>query len=114
MIGYDENQFDYGTDFPVHGMNELDNGNVPAQFVSRGHYHTFVKETLYMEYAGQEIESTLIINPSLCMLNNHARQATKSSFIITNGFINVEIINGKIHNVIKLTKTLDIRTKEIL
>lgn len=94
--------------------DEIQSGNKPPRVVLRGHYHSFVKETLWMDtYLGM-VESTICIIPSMCLLGDHNRQATKSSYKMTNGMIAFEIINGKLLDVHFFGQTLDIRSKETI
>jgi len=95
-------------------MDEIQAGNKPPDLVLRGHYHTFVKEYLSITNGSKEYESWIVIAPSLCLLDDYAQQATKSSYRVTNGVVAFEIINQKLYPPIKFTKTLDIRTKEVL
>jgi len=90
-------------------------GKVPRLFI-RGHYHTFVHETVRERFGDEYVESHLIILPSWCGMTEYARQATQSEYELTNGLVAIEIIPGdqiplRIH---PFVKTLDLRTKETL
>ena len=91
-------------------MRAFMQGLVPPKLIARGHYHTPVMETL--EVNGYE--SKLMILPSLTMMNEHARQATRSAHEISNGTAAVEVIRGELHKIHMFTQTLDIRTKEVI
>ena len=95
-------------------MDEIQAGNVPPRLVLRGHYHSYVKETLWMDtYLGM-VESTIVILPSMCMLGDHGRQATRSAYKITNGMVALEVINDKLFDTHFFGQTLDIRTREVI
>ena len=93
-------------------LSEIQNGNVPPQLFLRGHYHSYIKEYLCIDDAGTERESWMVVMPSMCMLGDYGRMATRSAFNITNGMIAVEIINGHFYKAHFFGKTMDIRTKE--
>jgi hypothetical protein len=94
--------------------DELDFGNEPAQLVLRAHFHSFVKVFFYKQFQGKEYNSWLIVVPSYCMLPDYARQRTRSKFLITNGMVAIEVIDGRIYQTHFFGETLDIRTKEKL
>ena len=95
-------------------MKEILAKRLPPSLVLRGHYHTYVKETLWIGGEAEDYESILIVVPSLCMIDEHARKITRSTYQITNGMVAVEIIDGQIHKTHKFAETIDIRTKEEL
>jgi len=95
-------------------MDEIMMGNIPPDLVLRGHYHEPISELVTIRCDGHKYSSWIYILPSMAMIDTYGRQATRSKYVITNGIVLFEIINGKIHDTIELTKTLDIRTKEIL
>lgn len=91
-------------------MNEIMAGRKPPQLVIRGHYHTPVIETVTMNGC----TSTIVIMPAMCVLDDYARQATRSVFRITNGLFAFEIDGTRLVDIHQLTDTLDVRTKEQL
>lgn len=93
-------------------MKEFSMGNRPPNLVLRGHYHERVKEYLSIVWTGIEHESWLYVMPSMCMIGDFGRKATKSRHLITNGIIIYEVIDGKLYDIHEFKKTLDIRTKE--
>ena len=93
-------------------MTELMAGRVPPRLVVRAHYHTYVKETISMMVNGSEVESTIVVCPSLCMLDDFARKVTKSQNMITMGGVFFETIDGRLTDVNVAMKSLDVRTKE--
>lgn len=95
-------------------MDDLDNGQRPADLVARGHYHSFVRTWYGMSRGGEWFESWLIIMPPMCFVNDHARKATQSAYRVSPGIVAVEVINGRLHNIFPFTRTLDIRTVEYL
>ena len=95
-------------------MKEILAKREPPSLVLRGHYHSYVKETLWIGGESEDYESTLIVVPSLCMIDEYARKITRSNYQITNGMVAVEIIDGQIYKTYKFAETIDIRTKEQL
>jgi hypothetical protein len=92
-------------------LDELRRGNIPPMLYSRAHYHRWLTEEVRFGI----YTSRIILTPSYCMLDDHARKSTQSISVITNGLIVVEIIDGKmIGDPIPLTKELDIRSRETL
>ena len=95
-------------------MEEIMGGRVPPRLVLRAHYHTYVEETLTIQVGNKFYTSTLVVNPSFCMMGDYARQAARSPAGITNGLIVFEIIDGELYKIHRLTRSIDVRTKEIL
>jgi len=95
-------------------QDELDIGNTPPDLVIRGHYHSYVEEYLVKFFRGKRHKSQLTILPSYCGIDSHARQSTKSAYILTHGMVCYEIIDGKILDTYPFMETIDIRTKEDL
>lgn len=94
-------------------MKDLSIGKSPPNLVLRGHYHERTKEYLSIVWQDTEYESWIYVMPSMCMIGDFGRKATKSRHLITNGIIIFEVINGRLHNTYEYKRTLDIRTKEI-
>lgn len=94
-------------------LREFAEGGEPPRLYLRGHYHTFVHETLRMKHGGQWYESDLVVMPSWCGMTEYARQATKSQYVVENGLVVLEIEDGNlvIH---PFVKTLDLRVREQL
>jgi hypothetical protein len=93
-------------------LAELVEGRVPARLVARAHYHTYVKETISMLVNGSEVQSTLVVCPSLCMMDDYARKIVKSPYKISLGGLFFEMIEGRLTDVQVAVKTTDVRTKE--
>jgi hypothetical protein len=89
-------------------------GEMPPSLVWRGHYHTYIKETLGMSSHLGYAESTLYVLPSMSMLGDYGRQATASISHVTNGLLAFEVLDDKIYTEHKYMNTLDIRVKESL
>lgn len=95
-------------------FNEIMAGKKPPDLVVRAHYHNVVTETLDVRGNGTTYTSRLVVLPSYCGLGDYGRRATRSTPKITNGMMAYEIIDGKLSRVLELTKTLGLRTKEVL
>ena len=95
-------------------LAEMIEGRIPARLVVRAHYHTYVKETLSMLVNGSEVQSTIAVCPSLCMIDDYARKVVKSPYKIALGGLFFETIDGRLTDVQVAVKTTDVRTKEII
>lgn len=93
---------------------EIMRGKKPPDLVVRSHYHTYVKVTLNISIDDTDFESILVITPSYSGAGDFARQHARSPYLITNGMVAVEIIDGEIGRVKRYSKTLDIRVKETI
>jgi len=54
--------------------------------------------------------STIVVSPSMCMIDDFAHQAAKSPDDVTVGMFVYEIVNDKLLDIHQLTKTFDTRT----
>lgn len=90
--------------------SEIRRGRKPPDLVLRGHFHQPVIETLRVD----GYTSTLMILPSMCLIDDYTRQATRSASSVTNGITNFEIVDGKLLDIYQYNETLDIRTHEVL
>ena len=88
-------------------QEEIYAGRKPARLLIRAHYHTPVIETV--NEGGHE--STIVLMPSMCLLDDFARQATRSKHQIVNGYFVLEIDHGKLIEIHKLTQVIDTRRK---
>ena len=91
-------------------LREIINGRNPPALVLRGHYHQHVEEVVTTGI----YSSRLIVTPAYCMLGDYAHQAARSPDSVTNGMIAVEIVDGKIVEIHRLMKTVDIRTRKVI
>lgn len=90
-------------------MAEIMAGKRPPDLVMRGHYHVKISETL--DINGRE--HRLVIMPSMMMMDTgFTRQATRSSYTVTNGGVFVEVFNGMMFPPTFITESVDVRTKE--
>jgi hypothetical protein len=95
-------------------LAELVENRLPARLVVRAHYHSYVKEAISMMVNGSEVQSTIVVCPSLCMTDDYARKVVKSPHRISLGGLFFEIIDGRLTDVHVAVKTTDIRTKEVI
>ena len=93
---------------------ELMAGRVPPRLVIRGHFHQYVKETISSLINDSEVQSTIVVCPPLCTLDDYARMAVKSPHIISLGGLFFETIDGRLTDVNVAVKRLDVRTKEVI
>lgn len=89
-------------------LSALVAGEIPPQIVLRGHYHSFLKEFLYM----RGHESWIVVMPSMCLLSEYVIKVTHSGFEACNGMIALEIIDGKLHQIHSFIKSLSLRMEE--
>ena len=95
-------------------LTDLGLGRKPADVYVRAHYHTFIWETVRIEFDGVLHTSHIIIMPSYAGLGSYGRQATRSTPVQTHGCVAFEVIGGKLGGVYPFKKTLDLRMKETL
>jgi len=94
--------------------DEIDLGNTPPNLILRSHYHEYIEEYYVKLFMNQRYKTEMCITPSYCGIDDHARQVTKSTYILHHGMIAFEIVDGKILDTYPFFNTIDIRTKEIL
>jgi len=85
-------------------------GKQPANLYLRGHHHSWVEEVLTVG----KYRSTLCVLPSMCFLDDYARQATGSTQYVSNGIVLFELEDGRLTRTIPFINTMDIRTREVL
>lgn len=128
LLGIDGYDIDYAHHGPYPGSRDWLRGNVaslylkdimmrairrgekPPDLVSRAHYHSDVIAPIYVD----NYFSQLIVSPSYSLLGDHAHQAARSPDTIRNGLMAVELVDGKLIQIHKFVRTLDVRTKETL
>lgn len=94
--------------------SELINKKRPPHLIIRGHYHVYRREFYEMFSDGKWIGSWAMILPGFTFKDDYTRRATQSEFIQTVGMVTLEIVDGKLVDVYPFTKTVDIRTREII
>ena len=95
-------------------QDEIDLGNTPPDLIIRGHYHEYIEEYYVKLFMEHRYKTEMCIVPSYCGIDDHARQVTKSKYILQHGMVAYEIVDGKILDTVPLFETIDIRTKEKL
>lgn len=98
----------------------LKNGHEPPAAVFRSHYHyphrEIVSEFIESDQPGRPrtVESRIYLTPSMTGMNDYAYQASRSNSKIYNGFMVLEIENGKIvdDHLDEFVWMLDLRTEE--
>ena len=95
-------------------MDDIQVGIKPPDLILRGHYHTYVPEIVHVRTRDRTYTTWVSISPSYSLLNDHARQITRSKSHITNGMLAYEIINGKILERHEFLHTVDLRRKEVI
>lgn len=120
---------DYAHHGPGSGIRQWTKGNVarfyltsevnddlqffrkPSRVYVRGHYHVKVIEHRQLG----EKWYTIIVAPPFVMSGDFATQVTHSTdYRVTNGIITLEIVDGDLYKVHEFTKTVDMRTREII
>lgn len=95
-------------------LEEIGAGKIPPRIYFRSHFHEEIEEVVTIKANGHRYKSTIIITPSFAFIDDHARQTARSPSRVTHGMIMVEIVDGEILRIVPLTKTIDIRTKEVI
>ena len=88
-------------------IHAIKHGQRPPDLVIRGHYHVPVIETVRMN----GFTSTIVVSPSMCMVDDFAHQAAKSPDDVTCGAFVYEVVDNKLLDIHQLTKTFDTRVE---
>lgn len=88
-------------------FNAIKHGRKPPDLVVRAHYHVPVIETVRLN----GYTSTIVISPSMCMVDDFTYQAGKTPDDVTCGMFVYEIVNDKLLDIHQFTKTFDTRTE---
>lgn len=91
-------------------IEEVIRGRKPPDLVLRGHYHQYRQE--WLELNGYE--SRICLLPGFTFKDDYTRRATRSAYEQGVGMLAFEIIDGKLYNVHKYIKVVDIRTTEVI
>lgn len=95
-------------------MAEIMEGRTPPRLYLRAHVHSWVMETVTLHFQNKDYISTVLVTPSYCMIGEHGRKITRSSPMVVNGMAAIEIVDGRLGQIHRLTETLDIRSKETI
>lgn len=91
-------------------LHQIRKGHKPPDLVVRGHYHTPVIETVRMN----GYVSTMVVLPSMCMMDDFAHQAARSPDDVTCGMFAAEVVDNRLVDIHQYTRTYDTRTELIL
>ncbi len=95
-------------------ISEIMEGRTPPHLVVRGHYHVYRREFLEICANGKTYDSWAVLLPGFTFKDDYTRRATRSEFKQTVGMMAFEILDGHLYQTHRFTKTIDIRTKEII
>lgn len=90
-------------------LDALAHQAAPPDLIVRGHFHTYVHETVRL--SGGHCSEMLLL-PSYCGMGEYGRQATRSTARVSNGLVVLELRRGDSPRVIPLVSTVDQRTQE--
>lgn len=93
---------------------ELLGGNTPPQLYAYGHYHEWLHVSETISVGDKDYTSHLMVIPSFNFPNLWTTAATKAQSRFTHGIVALEIIDGRLTDIKRFTKTIDRRTKETL
>jgi hypothetical protein len=93
---------------------ELLSGNTPPRIYGYGHYHEWIFVTETISVGNIDYVSSLMVMPSFNFPNLWTTAATRAQAHFMHGIVALEIIDGKLTDVKRFTKTIDRRTKEEL
>lgn len=93
-------------------LEEIAAGKHPPRLYIRSHYHEEIEESVVIKANGNRYKSTIIVTPSFCFIDDHARQVARSPSRVTHGMAMIEIVDGEILRYDPMIRTIDIRTKE--
>lgn len=94
-------------------MREIMDRHDPPDLVMRGHYHTYHREYLEINTAKKAYGSWIVLLPGFTFKDDYTRRATKSEFKQGFGILVFELVNGKLHEMHKFIRSVDLRTKEV-
>lgn len=94
--------------------SELIAGRTPPRLYGYGHYHEWIWVTETISVGNTDYTSTLFVMPSFNFPNLWTTAATRAQSRFTHGIIALEIVDGKLVDYKRFTRTIDRRTKEIL
>jgi len=95
-------------------MRMLKRGERPPDIFLTAHYHQYVRVVHVLEWEGRDYMSSLIISPSYCGPEDHTIKVSRSTDVITNGLVMLEIVDGKLNLIQPLLETIDLRVKETI
>ena len=93
---------------------ELLSGNIPPRLYGSGHWHEWIYVTETISVKEKDYTSSLFIMPSFNFPNLYTVAQTRGKSRFIHGIVAFEIIDGMLINYKRFTKTVDVRTKEIL
>lgn len=94
-------------------IDDIMAGKRPPHLVLRGHYHMYRREFLEIITNGKSYESWIVLLPGFTFKDDYTRRATRSDYKQTVGMVIFELIDGRLYQTHRFTKTVDIRTKEL-
>lgn len=94
-------------------MEDIANGREPPKMVTRGHYHNYWPESVWV-LGEKDWKSDIILLPSYCGMSEYGRQATRSRSSFSVGLVAFEIVDGKLAGIHPFRRTPDLRTREEL
>jgi len=95
-------------------QDDLNAAKQPPRLVLRAHVHEDVRVWVEMKGNNHRYESTLVILPPLCYIDDYARQKAQSPSRVSYGLYVFEIIDGELARTRPMVKIVDIRSREIL
>jgi len=93
---------------------ELIGGRTPPRLYGYGHYHEWIWVSETISVGDKDYTSTLFVMPSFNFPNLWTTAATRGQSRFTHGLVALEIIDGKLTEYKRFTRTIDRRTKEKL
>ena len=91
---------------------ELLGGKTPPQLYCYGHYHEWIYVTETVSVGDVDYTSSLMVLPSFNFPNLWTTAATRAKSRFTHGIVALEIIDGRLNEYKRFTRTIDRRTKE--
>lgn len=93
----------------------IDRDMRPPDAVIRSHFHRRIEGTLTKFYAKYgRVRTWYLLLPSYQGMNGYARQRSRSADMVLNGHVDLEIINGVLHDIIWRVTAVDQKTYEVL
>jgi hypothetical protein len=100
-------------------LDEIARHKEPPRVILRSHRHEMMWETVQVRSEDGDGNVTfwtsdIIVLPAECGLSEYGQQATQSKYLITDGLVALEIVDGELYKVHPFVRAQDLRTEETL
>ena len=93
---------------------EIVAGREPPEVVLRAHYHNLCWESVKVQRGNEYYQAHAIVLPAYCGLSDHSQQVTRSTYLISCGLVAMEVMDGRLKEIVPFARSVDLRTREKL